>query len=176
MLKGLVGGPRTQGTKMTGLRNRLPLKILVPLIAIAALSIGSFATTVSITTSTYQAQAGVQYVVTGAFTATSNGFQVVQATLPASATPTTWASGGTFNTALTAGDWQYSVTLKLNTVPGSTTTYTYTVEWNTGSGTSQLCQLTISVPNTATANSQMTGLCDAGASFNAPSAITITVA
>lgn len=162
---------------MAPLRRRLPLKILVPLLAIAALSIASYAATVSVSTATYQEQNGVQYVVTGDFSATSNGFLVTQAAGTASTLPVTWNGGGTVQTALTAGNWEYSVTLTFNGPnPASTTTYTYTVQWNTGGGTVQLCQLTISVAPTTLTGTSMTMLCDAGASFNAPAGITITVA
>ena len=157
-------------------KNRLPLKILVPILAVAVFSIGSFATTVSVSPATYQEQNGVQYNVTGVFSAQSNGFVVTQSSGIASTLPVTWADGGMVQTALTAGDWQYSVTLTLNTVPASTTTYTYTVEWNTGSGNVQLCQLTVSVPTSAASAQTMTMLCDAGSTFNAPAGITITVA
>ncbi|MDH2900131.1 MAG: hypothetical protein PXY39_04095 [archaeon] len=150
---------------------------MIPLLAISIFSIASFAASVSVTQSTNQAVNGVYYNVAGGFTAASNGFQVVQATGSASTLPCTWSSGGTCQTALTAGDWQYSVTLTINSGATASHTYTLTVQWNTGSGYSTLGTLTVTTPSTITAGQTMTFLIDtAGQSFTAPAGIIITVA
>jgi hypothetical protein len=144
---------------------------------VTAFSITAFATSVSVAPVTYQNIQGVQFVVTGAFSASSNGFFVSQAAGTASSQPCTWSSGGICQTALVAGDWYYSITLTLNTVPATTTTYTATVQWNTGSGYSQLDQLTVSVPSTATAGQTMQFYFNTGLStFTAPTGIVVTVA
>ncbi len=160
------------------IRDRLSMKMVLPLMAIAIFSTYSFAASVSITPSTYQGIQGVSYNVTGGLTAASNGFQVVQATGTATTLPASWTNAGTVQTALTAGHWVYSVTVTLNTVPGATTTYTVSVTWNTGSGYSALgSSLTVSVPTTATAGQTMTFLLDSGlTTFTAPAGIVITVA
>src|SRR2546427_12294347 len=109
---------------LSSLRPSGSLKIVALLSAIAIFSIVSYATTVSVSTTTYQSQYGVSYSVTGAFTAADKGFQVVPAAVAASSQPCAWASAGTCRTALTQGDYEYLLQLTLNTVPGSTTTYT----------------------------------------------------
>ena len=163
--------------KLASLVPRSNLKLLALLGAIAAFSIASFATTVSVSTTTYQSQYGVSYNVTGAFTAADQGFSVVPATAAASTQPCTWANNGSCANALTQGHYKYTLTLTLNTVPGSTTTYTVTVKWDQGSGQSTLAQLTVSVPNTAVAAQVMTFKMDTGAtSFTTPLSLDVTVA
>lgn len=158
-------------------RKMLPLKILVPILAVSLISIGSYAATVSVTQTTYQTQDGVYYNVAGGFTAVSNGFTAVQATGSASAQPYTWTSGGTCQTALTAGNWQYSVTLTITASAAVSHTYTYTVSWNTGSGYTQMGQLTFTTPGTITPGQTVTFLIDTSVtSFTAPVGINITVA
>lgn len=155
----------------------LPLKILLPLLAISIFSVASFAASVSVTQSNNQAVNGVYYNVAGGFTAASNGFQVVQATGSASTQPCTWSSGGTCQTALTAGDWEYSVTLTINSGAATSHTYTMSVQWNTGTGYVSLGSLTVATPSSITAGQTMTFLIDTGgSSFSAPAGIVITVA
>ena len=153
------------------------IRLLALVAAIAAFSVASFATTVSVSTTTFQSQYGVSYNVTGAFTAADQGFSVVPVAVAASAQPCTWASAGTCATALTGGHYKYTLTLTLNTVPGATTTYTVTVKWDQGTGQTQLGQLTVSVPATATAGQVMTFKMDTGGtSFTAPLSLDVTVA
>jgi hypothetical protein len=159
------------------MKNKMPLKVLVPILAISLFAVGSFATSVGVTTQSYAGQAGVNYVVTGGFSAASNGFQVVQATAVASAQPATWTNGGVVNTALTAGDWYYQITLTIAASASVSHTYTVTVQWNTGSGYTTLGSLTFTTPATITPGQTMVFQIDtAGTSFNAPAGITVTVA
>lgn len=162
---------------MSSIRNKLPLKTLVPILAISLFAVGSFATSVGVTTQSYAGQAGVDYVVTGGFTATSNGFQVVQSATTASTQPCTWSNGGTCNTALTAGDWYYQVTLTISASAAASHTYTVTVQWNTGSGYATLGTLTVTTPATITSGQTMVFQMDTGlTTFSAPAGITVTVA
>lgn len=159
------------------LRNILPLKILLPILAITILSVVSFAATVSVTQTTYQTESGVYYNVVGGFTAASNGFGVIQAGGSPSTQPATWSNGGTVQTALTAGHWQYNITLTLNAPASPSTTYTLTVNWNTGSGYTQLGQLTFTTLGTITPTQTMYFIIDTGVtSFSAPAGISISVA
>ncbi|MDG7001493.1 MAG: hypothetical protein JRN15_20545, partial [Nitrososphaerota archaeon] len=103
---------------------KLPLKIILPLLAISLFSVASFATTVGVSPATYQAENGVLYNITGGFSASSNGFTAVQTTATASTQPCTWTSGGTCETAVTAGDWEYSLTATINAGATASTTYT----------------------------------------------------
>ncbi len=163
--------------QLTNILPRANLKLLFLLIAIAAFSIASFATTVSVTTTTYQSQYGISYNVTGAFTAADSGFSVVPTGASASAQPCTWANSGVCQTALTTGHYQYKLTLTLNTPPGAQTTYTVTVKWDQGTGQTQLGQRTVSVPNTAIAGQAMTFDFDTGGtSFTTPLSLDVTVA
>lgn len=155
---------------------RLPLKILLPLIAISLFSVASFASTVGVSTATIQGQGGVLYNVTGGFTVTSNGFSVQQAAGTASTQPCAWTSSGTCQTALVQGDWVYSMTVTISASATTSHTYTATVDWNTGGSTTVLGSLTLTTPATITAGQTMTFLFDSGVTtFNAPAAITITI-
>jgi hypothetical protein len=163
--------------RLTSLVPRNNLKLLLLLAAIAAFSVASFATTISVSTTTYQSQYGVSYNVTGGFTAADQGFAVQPTTAAASAQPCTWANAGTCATALTQGHYKYTLTLTLNTVPGATTTYTVTVKWDQGTGQTQLGQLTVSVTNLALAAQSMTFKMDTGGtSFTTPLSLDVTVA
>ncbi len=156
---------------------KLPLKLLVPLLAIAIFSVYSFAASVNVTTSTIQTENGVLFNVVGGFTAASNGFSVIQSAGAASTQPATWSNGGAVQTALVAGRWYYSLTLTITATATPSTTYTTTVTWNTGSGYTTLGTLQVTTPATITAGQTMTFLMDTGqTSFNGPAALTITVA
>lgn len=156
----------------------LPIRLVLPILLIAMFSVYSFATSVSVTSTTVQSQNGILFNVTGGFTVASNGFSVVQSTSTASTQPATWSNGGTVKTALTAGHWYYSLTLTINAGATVDTTYTVTVTWNTGSGYGTLgSALTLTTPDPIVASQTMNFFFDTGlTSFNAPTAITITVA
>lgn len=163
--------------KAASIRKRFRSRYLLPLLAITVFAVASFAAAVTVTTTTEQAQAGVYFNVIGGFTAASNGFSVVQATAASSAQPCTWANGGTCQTAVTAGDWYYSVTLTLNAAASVSTTYTLTVTWNTGAGYSTMGTRTVTTLASITAGQTMTFLIDtAVTTFTAPAGIVITVA
>ncbi len=152
-------------------------KLFLLLAAIAAFSAASFATTVSVTTTTYQSQYGVSYNVTGAFTATDQGFSVEPNAIGASTQPCTWANNGVCNTALTTGHYKYTLTLTVVTPPGSTNTYTVTVKWDQGSGQTTLGTLTVTAGTTAAAGQVMTFKFDTGGtSFTTPLSLDVTVA
>ena len=156
---------------------RLPLKLLVPLLAIALFAVYSFAANVAVTTSTIQSENGVLFNVIGGFTAASNGFTVVQSAGSASTQPATWAPSGTVQTALVAGHWYYSLTLTLTAAATASTTYTVTVTWNTGSGYTTLGTLQVTTLATITATQTMNFYIDTGVTtFSGPAALTITVA
>lgn len=144
---------------------------------IAALSVASYAATVNVTTTTYQAQYGISYNITGNFGATDQGFQTVATTQGASTQPCSWTSGGNCKTALTIGHFHYQLMLNLVNVPAVATTYSVIVEWNQGSTLVTMGTLTVSVPSTATAGQTMTFQFDTGGStFTYPLSIDVTVA
>jgi hypothetical protein len=160
------------------LKLNLPLKFLIPLLAIVILSVTSYAANVSVTNTTVQTENGVLFNVNGGFTGSSNGFIVTQSAASATSLPATWANGGTVTTATTAGNWQYSVTVTLNSGASTSTTYTVTVQWNTGSGYITMgTALTFTTLSTITAGQTMTFVFSTGVtSFNAPVGLLITIA
>ena len=158
---------------------RIPRNALIAIIAIALISTVAVATTVSVVTTTYQAEGGVQYVVTGYITAVGNGFQVAPLAATATGTPVAWTAGGTANTGLTAGDWEYSVTLTLTTKTLASTTYTLTVQQTTSdtalAGIGPTYAISFTTPASITATS-MTFYFDTGSgTFTVPMGIVITV-
>jgi hypothetical protein len=172
-------------TRKPASRRRLRLRYLLPLLAIVAFSVVSYAATVSVQSlPTYQSVNGVYYNVVGAFTPTSNGFYVSSAIGTASAQPcpnTLWAATpGICQTALTAGHWYYSITLALTSSATASTTYTLTVQWTQNGGAlTTLGSMTLTTPATITTGNGITFLMDLGAtygtSFTAPAGLTITV-
>jgi hypothetical protein len=155
----------------------LPLKILLPILLISVLSIVSYAASVTTTTSTSQTIQGVLYSVTGGFSAATNGFVVTQSSATATSLPATWSNGGTVTTATVAGNWQYSATVTINAGASPSTTYTVTVQWNTGSGYSTLgSALTFTTLSSISAGQTMTFVFNtAVTTFNAPAALIITI-
>jgi hypothetical protein len=152
------------------------MKWILPLVAISIFSIASYASTVGITTSTYQAYSGINFTDVGGFSATSNGFYVTTAAGSASSQPCTWSNGGTCQTALVEGDWYYSITLTINAAASTSTTYTLTVQWDTGSGYSTMGSLQLTTLSTITPSQTMTFLLNTGgSSFSAPTGISVTV-
>ncbi|MEM3860552.1 MAG: hypothetical protein QW478_14345 [Candidatus Micrarchaeaceae archaeon] len=158
-------------------------KALIVLVVVGVVATMAVATTVSVTTTTYQTENGVQYIVTGFITAASNGFEVAPNTLTGNTTPVAWTAGGYANTAVTKGDWVYSVTLTIGTSTPASATYTLTVKWIQGSSTSNqptgigpTYSIEFTTPSSITASSSMTFLFDTGStSFTAPAGIIITV-
>jgi hypothetical protein len=158
-------------TRKSASKSRLRKKYLLPLLAIVAFSMVSYAANVTVTTNSYQSVSGVYYNVSGGFTAASNGFTVVQASGAATGS-CAWATGTSCQTALTAGHWYYSVTI---TAAAGATLPTVAVSWNTGSGYAALGSIAVA-SGTITTGNTMTFLFDTGvATFTAPTGITITV-
>jgi hypothetical protein len=164
--------------KIRYLKHFMPLKLLIPILAISILAVVSFAANVTINTSNSEAVQGVIYNVAGGFTAATNGFQVTYSAASATTLPATWSNGGTVTTATVVGNWQYSLTLTLNAGASTSHTYTVTVQWNTGSGYSTMgTQLTVTTLSSITPGQTMTFNLNTGVStFSAPVGIMITVA
>ena len=164
--------------KIKSLRNFIPLKLFIPILVISMLAVVSFAASVTINTTTSQAVQGVIYNVVGGFTASSNGFAVSYNTVSATTLPATWADGGTVTTATVTGNWQYSITVAIKVVATPSTTYTLTVQWNTGTGYNTLgIPLTFTTPSNITPDQTMTFVIDTGVNtFSAPAGLLITIA
>ena len=164
--------------KIKYLKHFLPLKLLIPILAISMLAVVSFAASVTINTTTSQAVQGVIYNVIGGFTAVNNGFAVTYSAATATGLPATWLNGGTVTTATAVGNWQYSLTLTITALASPSTPYTVTVTWNTGSGYTTLgSALTFTTPPSISAGQTMTFVINTGqTTFNAPAGMLITVA
>src|SRR5213593_3610570 len=118
----------------------------IMLLTVAVLAVQSFALNIPVSTTTYQAQYGLSYVVTSNFTALDQGFSTVATSQLASTQPCLWVTGTNCLTVETQGHLQYSLVLNLNTPPALLTTYTITVQWSQNGGSQSLMgQLTVSV-------------------------------
>ncbi len=152
--------------------------LLFALPVIIILSVHSYATNGQVSSVTYQSQYGIAYQVTSAFTAQDEGFSTIPSSQLASTQPCLWVNGTNCLTALTQGDYEYSLGLTLKTPPSVLTIYTVTVNWSHAGGSQvQMGQLTVSVTALAVANQLMTFQFDTGSSsFTTPLSIDVTVA
>ena len=151
---------------------------LIIIAAIAILSTVVYASSVSVTTSTYQAQNGVYYVVTGNFVVTGQGFTVGQTATASTPPPCPWRNGGTCTTAVTGGDWVYTVQVALTGSTPKSSIFTVTLQWLPQGGTAYVTvgTLQFTTPSTITTGQTMNFTFDTGStSFTAPVAIVITV-
>ena len=150
---------------------------LILIAVIATLATAVYAATVAVNTTTYQAQNGVYYVVTGDFGVTGLGFTVGQMAT-ATGQPCAWISGGTCTTAVTGGDWVYTVQVALTGSTPTSSTFTVTLQWLPQGGTAYVTvgTLQFTTPSTITPGETMNFIFDTGStSFTAPAAIVITV-
>jgi hypothetical protein len=147
------------------------------LVLVSLMAVTSYATSVTVTSTTFSGLQGALYQVTGGFSVFSKGFATAGAEVAASTQPCPWSNGGTCATAIAAGHFYYGIVLTLNTVPASTTTYTVNVYWSQNGGARALMgSLTVSVPTTAVSGQTMTFNFDtAGTSINAPIGIDVIV-
>ena len=154
--------------------------ILAAVVGVVVIAAVAYASVVSITTTSNQAQYGVSYdVTTVVLSASDQGFATTPTTSAASTLPCTFTSGGTCQQALTKGQYKYTVLLTINAAPASTTTYTVTTKWDqngAGQNTMGGGGVTVSVPNTVTSGQTMKIIFGTGAtSFTTPLGIDVTV-
>ena len=116
-------------------------KLLLSLIAIV------FAATISVTSSTYQAETGSIVSFPTGFLVTDKGFTAAPAAVSAFGTcgsPATFSIDTTANTAITAGHFVYDV--QVNATSGAQPLTTYTVTFALGSATlGPVCVRTLAV-------------------------------
>ncbi len=151
---------------------------LILLLAIDVLAAQSYASTVSVSTITFQAQYGLTFDVISSFTVLDREFNNITLPQAASLQPCLWLNGTTCQTTLTSPHLQYSLALTLNTPPLLLTIYTVTVQWSQNGGPqTQMGILTVSVSAVALAGQQMTFDFDTGnSSFASPLSINVIVA
>jgi hypothetical protein len=168
-------------SRMVGLplvHRRVRLLYLVVFLAIIGASVGAFAASVTVTNTTAAGYQGVYVQDNGYYNVMNPNYYVIQTAQSASAGGIAWASGGTaYVNAQVAGDWELSLTLQIE---GGLTShvYTITVYSTTATGTvgTALYTFTFTSPATITAGQTMIFLYDAGATWTAPAALTVTIA
>jgi len=156
----------------------LPLKILIPILLIATLSLVSYAASITATTVNTQTISGVLYNVAGGFTATNNGFGLTAVAATATTLPYAWTPNGVVTMATVAGDWQYTVTVTINAGAAASTQYTVSVEWSTGGSpyTAIGTGLSFTTPSTISSGETMTFTFNTGLNtFTAPAGLVITI-
>jgi len=158
------------------LRRYTPLRIIIPILLVSVISAVSFAASATISSSSYQGVQGVQYNVVGGLSAANAGFVVTQSAATASPANAPWSANGVLTTATVVGNWQYQLTITTNTGCPTSTAYTATVQWNTGSGYTTMGTISFTTPSTFTNGATMTFIFNtAVTTFNAPVAITVTI-
>ncbi len=150
---------------------------LILLIAIAGLAAESYASTVSVSTNTFQAQYGLSFDAPSSFTPIDQGLSNIALSQSASPLHCPWLNGTTCQTALTSPDLQYSLDLRLNTPPLTLTIYTVTATLSRNGGPqTQMGALTVSVSALASAGEKMTFVFDTGInSITGPLSINVVV-
>ncbi len=165
------------GEKLKIPQNILSPKILIPLVVISLFSIGSFAASGGISTTTLQEQYGVAFSIAGGFTGADNGFATSGSTQTASTQPCTWTNGAVCRSALTGGDWRYQTTLTINAGAQALHTYTVNVLINGAAPSACSTGITFTTGATITAGQTMIFRCDTGlTSLSTVSAIDVNVA
>jgi hypothetical protein len=142
-------------------------------------SVGAYAASVTINTSSNAGVQGEYIVDNGYFSASAISYNVVEAPQVATTAPMTWANGATgYVNALVGGDWFVSWTITINAGALISHTYTITATSTTAAGTTTvLYTFTFTTLATITASQTMTILWDTGATtWTAPAAVQITVA
>ncbi len=142
-------------------------------------SIGAYAASVTIDTSTNAGYQGEYVIDNGYFLASAISYNVVEAAQSASAGGLAWSSGGTaYVNALVPGDWEVAWTITIQT--GALTSHLYTItvtSTNAAGTTTQLYTFQFTSPNPVVNGQTMTILWDTSAvTWTAPAAIQITVA
>jgi hypothetical protein len=168
-------------SRMVGLplvHRRVRLLYLVVFLAIIGASVGAFAASVTVTNTTAAGYQGVYVQDNGFYNIINPNYFVVQTAQSASAGGITFANGGVaYVNAQVPGDWELSLTLQIE---GGLTSHVYTIAVysTTATGTvgTALYTFTFTSPATITAGQTMIFLYDAGATWTAPAALTVTIA
>jgi len=168
-------------SRMVGLplvHRRVRLLYLVVFLAIITASVGAFAASVTVTNTTAAGYQGVYVQDNGFYNVNNPNYYVISTAQTASAAGIAWASGGTaYVNGQTAGDWELSLTLQIE---GGLTNHVYTITVYSTSATgtvgAAIYTFTFTSPASITAGQTMTFLYDAGATWTAPAALTVTIA
>jgi hypothetical protein len=164
---------------MQSIRGIISGKYLIAVLLLLALTTTAYAaTTINISTPTYQTYQGILFNVTGNFTASFKGFFVAHVSQTPSSAPCPWTNNGECHTAITSGDWVLIIQLtSVGSSSSTTITFTITVQWNYGSNVYQYTPLnTLTFKGPYSSGQTMTFTLDTGVnSFSAPTGIVVTV-
>jgi hypothetical protein len=169
----------TRTIRLPMVKRRIRLVYLLAFLGMVLISVGAFAASVTITTTTNAGYQGVYILDNGFFTASGATYSVVEAAQTATTPPLAWANGGVgYVNALVAGDWELSFTLTVLTGATASHTYTITLATTAASGvTTTSYTFTFTTAATIVNGNAMTIIWDTGATtWTAPSALTISVA
>jgi len=168
-------------SRMVGLplvHRRVRLLYLVVFLAIITASVGAFAASVTVLNTTAAGYQGVYVQDNGYYNVNNPDYYVISTAQTASAAGIAWASGGTaYVNTQNAGDWELSLTLQIE---GGLTNHVYTITVYSTSATgtvgAAIYTFTFTSPASITDGQTMTFLYDAGATWTAPAALTVTIA
>jgi hypothetical protein len=165
--------------KLPFTERRISLIYLSVFLVVSSISIGAFASSVTITNSNYAGVQGVYLQANGYYSVTNANYNVVAAAQSATTPPLAWSNGAVgYVNALVAGDWALSYTLTINAGGLTSHTYTITVSSTSSSGsTSSLYTFQFTSPSSISAGQTMTIIWDTGStSWTGPAALEITIA
>jgi len=152
---------------------------LAVFLTIMSVSIGAFATSVTITNTDNAGDQGVYVQDNGYYSVANTNYNVVESAQSATSQPLAWSNGAdAYVNALVASDWALVFTLTINAGGLTSHTYTITVSSTAASGTvSTLFTFQFTSPASITAGQTMTILWDTGATtWTAPAALAVAIA
>jgi hypothetical protein len=165
--------------KLPLMKRRISMIYLLVFVAIISISIGAYASSVTITNSNYAAVQGLYVQANGYYSITNANYNVLGTSQTATSQPLAWSNGAVaYVNAETAGNWALTFTLTINAGGQLSHTYTITVTSTSSTGTvSTLYSFTFTSPASITPGQTMTITWDTGAtSWTAPAALEITIA
>jgi hypothetical protein len=148
-------------------------------LAVISISVGAFATSVTIASANDAGYQGVYVQDNGYYGVTNVNYNVVEAAQTVTTQPLTWVNGAIgYVDAQVASDWSLSFTLTINAGGLTSHTYTITVMSTASTGlTSTLYTFQFTSPATITASQTMTIIWDTGAvTWTAPVALSVIIA
>ncbi|MHB8585140.1 MAG: hypothetical protein ACYDDF_04805 [Thermoplasmatota archaeon] len=161
------------------IQRRIRVGYLVALLSITATAVGAFAQNVTVVSSTQAGYQGAYFVDNGYFTVGNIAYNVIQSSQPATSQPMTWASPWIgYDNANTAGHWELSLVLTIQSNAQASHTYTLAITATSADGSTSSPvgnNFQIAVPSSFTTGQTMTIITDVGSTWSAPSALQVTI-